>query len=463
MTQTEAEPEEPEEPEESEEPEREKNEREAHARYLKFVACMRSLVRGKTGTQVAADLRNAPSLFFSKSLDPSYPTDAMHRLADELNVDIFAGDGDDVAIRVMGEVQISFSYIENGLFVDSFPGTPPKVLGIKSKKDPESKGSKESDEPEVDDSPEEDEEDKLYQEEDELYQKAKVRYVEFVQRADLFRFGVSASRIYEFAALQGTSDHPTAKALFQALDELDLDMFTPAKGAVTIEVYLETGESREFPYIVDGEFVTPASTRDAVYRPETPPKPPEVRPPEATRPTIPTPPTLPPSTRPPPVETPDPLDETPSPPEPLMANLTAPEPPSPFTLTMSEMKDAAITGAKAGAASTIAFKCADFVVNRLKVYPWFPAWFANEFGRKALAVALPPAIYYLTLLMPERIPNAEGVRAAAKYAMLGHSVMLVAPIMAELSDLFGELGELAKKEGLDAAKKENLTGPPTAP
>lgn len=125
--------------------------------------------------------------------------------------------------------------------------------------------------------------------------------------------------------------------------------------------------------------------------------------------------------------------------------------PSSFDATFLEMRAAAVQGAKAAAASVIAEKCADFVIDRFKGTSWFPSFLSTSMGRKGLTLALPPVIYYLTLAIPERIPNVEGVRAAAKYAMLGHSVMFVAPILNNLGDLFSDLAKFAKEEGLDAA------------
>jgi hypothetical protein len=56
-------------------------------------------------------------------------------------------------------------------------------------------------------------------------------------------------------------------------------------------------------------------------------------------------------------------------------------------------------------------------------------------------------LYFLAATFPERIPvNADGVKAAARYAVIGHSVKLIAPLFALLTPLWEELANFAKSE-----------------
>jgi hypothetical protein len=115
--------------------------------------------------------------------------------------------------------------------------------------------------------------------------------------------------------------------------------------------------------------------------------------------------------------------------------------------TLDMLKEATATGIKAGLASELADRLVETIESKFGSAPMYPALLKTPLGRRGLSYGAPVLLYFLAATFPERIPvNADGVKAAARYAVIGHSVKLIAPLFALLTPLWEELANFAKSE-----------------
>lgn len=106
--------------------------------------------------------------------------------------------------------------------------------------------------------------------------------------------------------------------------------------------------------------------------------------------------------------------------------------------TLNMLKEATAEGIKAGVASELSERLVSMLED--KFGDNYPIFFKLPIGRRVLSYVLPVALYFLASAFPERIPvSPEACKKAARYAVLGHSVKVVAPLFDMLTPIWKEL------------------------